>query len=82
MSGELDALSSVDKRYDPAVLRAFFTALDRAEQALTKDLEKCFPVWKYSIPPEFQDRERRVETWGPGERFVFRPFPKRSTPRW
>jgi hypothetical protein len=76
MSGDFNTLWWVDERYDPAVLQAFFTALDRAEQALTKDLEKYLPLWKYSIPPEFQNREWRVETWGPGERFVFRPFPK------
>jgi hypothetical protein len=76
MGGEFNTLWWVDERYDPALLRAFFTALDKAEQALTRDLKKYLPLWKHSIPPEFQNREWRFETWGPGERFVFRPFPK------
>ena len=82
MSGEFNTLWWVDERYDPAVLRAFFTALDRAEQALTKDLEKYLPLWKYSIPPEFQDREWRVETWGQESGLCSGPSRKRSTPRW
>jgi hypothetical protein len=27
------------------------------------------------VPPEFADRQWHVEQWGPGERFVFAPYP-------
>jgi hypothetical protein len=76
IAGEFNTLWWVDERYDPATLRAFFNALDRAEQALTRDLPRYLPLWTKSIPPEFQDRKWKVETWGSGERFVFKPFPK------
>ncbi len=76
IGGEFKTLWWVLEDYDPAVLRRYFTALDKAEQALTRDLKKYLPLWKKSIPPEFSDREWRVETWGAGERFVFKPFPQ------
>ena len=76
IAGEFNTLWWVDERYDPAILRAFFTALDRAELALTRDPRNYLPLWKNSIPPEFQEREWQLQNWGPGERFVFKPFPK------
>ena len=76
IAGEFNTLWWVDERYDPAILRAFFTALDRAEWALTREPRKYLPLWRHSIPPEFQDRAWQLENWGPGERFVFKPFPK------
>ena len=58
------------------VLRRYFTVLDRAGQAIDRDLHRYLPLWRKSIPPEFQDRPWRVEQWGPGERFVFAPYPE------
>lgn len=76
IAGEFKTLWWVPEDYDPAVLGRYFSALDKAEQALTRDPKKYLPLWRKSIPSEFAQRDWRVETWGPGERFVFRPFPK------
>jgi NitT/TauT family transport system substrate-binding protein len=76
LEGEFNTLWWVDERSDRDVLRRYFTALDRAEQALSRDLAAYLPLWRKSIPPEFQDRPWRTETWGPGERFVFAPYPE------
>lgn len=75
LDGEFNTLWWVDERSDRDVLRRYFTALERAEQALERDLAAYLPLWRKSIPPEFQDRAWRTETWGPGERFVFAPYP-------
>ena len=76
LGGEFNTLWWVDERSDPDVLRRYFRALDRAEQALTRDLPKYLPLWRKSIPPEFADRAWGVERWGPGERFVLAPYPE------
>ena len=76
LDGEFNTLWWVDERTDPDVLRRYFTALDRAEQALTRDLPRYLPLWEKSIPPEFRDRTWRTDTWGPGERFVFGRYPE------
>jgi len=76
LDGEFNTLWWVDERSDRDVLRRYFTALVRAEEALARDLPKYLPLWGKCIPPEFQDRAWRTETWGPGERFVFAPYPE------
>jgi len=73
--GEFNTLWWVDERTDRDLLRRYFSALDRAEQALDRDLAKYLPLWRNAIPPEFAARTWHVEEWGPGERFVFAPFP-------
>jgi hypothetical protein len=54
----------------------YLRALDRAERALEADLPRYLPLWKYSIPAEFQDRQWDFSRFGRGERFVFKPFPR------
>jgi hypothetical protein len=76
LDGEFNTLWWVDERTDQDVLRRYFRALDRAEKALDRDLAKYLPLWHKCIPPEFQSRPWRVETWGPGERFVFARYPE------
>lgn len=76
LGGEFNTLWWVDERSDPEVLRRYFTALAKADAALERDLAKYLPLWRKSIPPEFQDRNWRLEGWGQGERFVFARFPE------
>ena len=76
LDGEFNTLWWVDERSDADVLRRYFTALARAEEALDRDLTKYLPLWHKCIPPEFKDRTWRVERWGPGERFVFARYPE------
>lgn len=76
IGGEFNTLWWVPPTDDPDILRRYFTALDQAEQALTRNPPKYLPLWKKNIPPRFADRPWTVETWGPGERFVFKPFPR------
>lgn len=74
--GEFNTLWWVDERSDPEILRRYFTALDKAERALDRNLLAYLPLWRNCIPPEFKDRGWHVESWGPGERFVFASFPQ------
>ena len=52
------------------MLRRYFTALDKADQALSHDLPKYLPLWKKNIPPQFSDRQWHVERWGPYDRVM------------
>jgi hypothetical protein len=76
LAGEFNTLWWVDAASDPDVLRRYFTALARADQAIERDLARYLPLWTKCIPPEFADRPWRVTTWGAGERFVSAPFPQ------
>jgi NitT/TauT family transport system substrate-binding protein len=59
-----------------AVVSKYLRALDRAEKALQADLPKFLPLWKLSIPAEFQDRPWDFGKFSRGERFVYEPVPK------
>lgn len=58
------------------VLTKYLKALDRAEQALQADLPKYLPLWKLSVPPEFQGTSWDYTKFTRGERFVYEPVPK------
>ncbi len=60
----------------PGVLTSYLKALDRAEKALQADLPKYLPLWKMSVPPEFQDRDWNYSKFTRGERFVYESIPK------
>ncbi|MBX5493392.1 MAG: ABC transporter substrate-binding protein [Chloroflexi bacterium] len=66
----------VDERYDRAILDRFFRVLQRAEEDLTRDPASCLPLWRYSIPPEFQNRSWDYSRFDPGERFHYEPLPR------
>ena len=60
----------------PDVLTRYLKALDRAEKALHADLPKYLPLWKLSVPPEFQGHNWDFGKFSRGERFVYEPIPK------
>ena len=60
------------------ILAKYLRALDRAEKALDADLDRFLPLWKLSIPAEFQDRAWNFTSFSRGERFVHKPVPKRE----
>ena len=58
-------------------VRAYLSALDRAEKLLDAGLDKYLHLWKIAIPAEFE----RLHPWdfgrfSRGERFVYRPIPR------
>jgi NitT/TauT family transport system substrate-binding protein len=57
-------------------LARYFRALDRAEDALEADLDRFLPLWKLSIPAEFQDQSWDFSKFSRGERFVHEPVPR------
>jgi len=75
LDGEFNTLWWVDAGSERDVLRRYFTALARADEAIERDLARYLPLWTKCIPPEFADRPWRVDRWGAGERFVFAPYP-------
>jgi hypothetical protein len=58
------------------VTAKYLRALDRAEKALQANLPKFLPLWKLSIPTEFQDRSWDFAKFSRGERFVYEPVPR------
>jgi NitT/TauT family transport system substrate-binding protein len=60
------------------VVGKYLRALDRAEDALNADLGKFLPLWKLSIPAEFQDGPWDFSKFSRGERFVYEPVSRRE----
>jgi len=61
----------------PEVVRAYLNALQRAEEALDKDLEKYLPLWKLAVPAEFETYHPwDFSKFGRGERFVYKAIPQ------
>jgi NitT/TauT family transport system substrate-binding protein len=61
----------------PAVVRAYLDALQRAEEALDRDLEKFLPLWKLAVPAEFESHHPwDFAKFGRGERFVYQRIPQ------
>jgi len=58
------------------VTAKYLRALDRAEKALQANLPKFLPLWKLSIPAEFEDRHWDFSKFSRGERFVYEPVPR------
>jgi hypothetical protein len=61
----------------PDVVRGYLNALQRAEEALEADLPKYLPLWKISVPAEFEN----LYPWDfsrftRGEKFVYEPLPR------
>jgi NitT/TauT family transport system substrate-binding protein len=62
---------------DQAVVQGYLKALQRAEEALEADLPKHLPLWKLSVPAEFESYHRwDFSRFGRGERFVFKRLPQ------
>lgn len=58
------------------VVDGYLRALDRAERALEADLPKFLPLWKNTVPPEFESHPWDFSRFGRGERFVYKPIPR------
>jgi NitT/TauT family transport system substrate-binding protein len=61
----------------PDVVRGYLNALQRAEEALEADLPKYLPLWKISVPAEFETlRAWDFSRFTRGEKFVYQPLPR------
>jgi len=61
----------------PATVRGYLNALQRAEEALDRDLAKYLPLWKLAVPAEFETAHPwDFSKFGRGERFVFQRIPQ------
>jgi hypothetical protein len=74
IADEFQTLWWVPASAPPKGVHGYLRALDRAEQALQADLPKYLPLWKYCVPPEFQDKEWDFTRFTRGERFVYQPI--------
>ena len=67
----------VPDHFDPEVVRGYLRALERAEEALDADLAKYLPLWKLTVPPEFENYHPwEFSKFGRGERFYYRTLPR------
>jgi NitT/TauT family transport system substrate-binding protein len=61
----------------PEVVRGYLNALQRAEEALDRDLARYLPLWKHAVPAELENAHPwDFSKFGRGERFVFKPIPQ------
>ena len=61
----------------PDVVRGYLNALQRAEEALEADLPKYLPLWKISVPADFEDYHPwDFSRFTRGEKFVYQPLPR------
>jgi NitT/TauT family transport system substrate-binding protein len=74
IADEFKTLWWVPESAPEAGVRGYLRALDRAESALAADLPKYLPLWKHSVPPEFEDRQWDFSRFSRGERFVNEPI--------
>ena len=59
------------------VVRGYLNALQRAEEALDRDLEKFLPLWALAVPEEFETAHPwDFSRFGRGERFVYQRIPQ------
>ena len=75
LEGTFNTLWWVDAAMDPEALAAYFRVLARAEQELRRDPKRYLPLWKYSIPPSFRDRDWDFGRFHEGEHFVYQRYP-------
>ena len=76
ISDEFRTLWWVPELAPGAAVTGYMNALQRAEDALQADLPKYLPLWKFSVPEEFQDHDWDFSKFTRGERFVNEPFPR------
>jgi len=58
-------------------VRGYLNALQRAEEALEANLPKYLPLWKISVPAEFENlRPWDFSSFTRGEKFVYEPLPR------
>jgi NitT/TauT family transport system substrate-binding protein len=77
MEDSFKTLWWVPDNADPEIVRAYLRALDRAEKAMDADLPKYLPLWKVSIPADFETyRAWDFGKFGRGERFVYKTLPR------
>jgi len=76
MSDTFHTLWWVDERTPPAVLKAYFRALQRAEEAIVANTAKYLPLWRHSNPPEFANQKWDYSKFSRGERFINKPIPR------
>ncbi|MCA1647399.1 MAG: hypothetical protein LC797_18720, partial [Chloroflexi bacterium] len=53
---------------------AYFRVLQRADAELGTDAASCLPLWRFSIPAEFQHRQWDFSRFDLGERFFYAPL--------
>jgi NitT/TauT family transport system substrate-binding protein len=75
LEGTFNTLWWVDQGMDPAALAAYFRVLACAEQELQRDPKRYLPLWKYSVPPSFRDRDWDFSHFHEGEHFLYERYP-------
>src|SRR5690242_14043333 len=69
IADEFKTLWWVPQSTPDIAVRGYLSGLDRAERELQSDLPRYLPLWKYCVPPEFQDQNWDFSRFTRGERF-------------
>lgn len=76
VSGEFPVIWWVKESTAPEKVTRYLRAIAAAEKLLQKDLKKYLPLWKYSVPREFESHKWDYSQFGRGERYVDAPVSK------
>jgi ABC-type nitrate/sulfonate/bicarbonate transport system substrate-binding protein len=74
-TGEFRTLFWVSPEIPGGVLRAYFNALRRADQALRESPDRYLPLWARNVPPSLAGPHDYTR-FGLGELLVFEPYPR------
>jgi hypothetical protein len=61
---------------DRQIMDAYFRVLARADADLDRDPAGCLPLWRHSVPAEFQSHPWDFGRFDVGERFFYQPLPR------
>ena len=78
VGGEFPVIWWVRENTDRQKVTRYLRAIAAAEKLLEQDLKKYLPLWKYSIPKEFEDQKWDYSKFGRGERYVDSPVSKKD----
>ena len=71
--GEFKTLFWVHELLEAELLRGYFRALRRADQALRADPSAYLGLWERNVPPELRG-DHDYQSFGPGELLFFEPY--------
>jgi hypothetical protein len=74
MGNTFKTLWVVPPEADRTLVDTYFRVLQRADADLDLEPERCLPLWRYSIPAEFQERTWDFNQFDRGERFFYAPL--------
>jgi NitT/TauT family transport system substrate-binding protein len=81
IGGQFKTLFWVSPSLPTGVLRQYFAALRRADEALRANPQRYLHLWERNIAPALKGETHDVQRFGPGELLVFERYPEEEYER-